>query len=354
MLVSLLAMRSTERQKSIGGTLFSTPLGRAGLALGVFALAFVAAGIVGWGPPAENEQAIGEVSRWCERVSGGLLREPVNTLGNLAFVIAGLAMFARLSRDEIEGVPRSNRLMGNAPIALLFASASVFLGPGSMVMHGTHTRFGAWLDNVSMIAFILIPWLLNVSAMGRWSRKTFFVVYASVLSAYAAGYWFQGPDLGIGLDLFGASIAIWVVSEVLYRWWSPWLRIASGLVGFGVAFVFGVTPATMLASPGEYWWMVLMWLPALLAKKPPAGRRTYIPWFWVGIGSFLVAYAVWLTGTADHTWCRPDSLYQAHAVWHILGALATWGFFLYFRTERVVIADGPSLSRETADHRSRR
>lgn len=353
-LCSLLVMASTEQQQSTREPTFGTPLRRAGLALGVFAVGFVGAGIVGWGPPAANEQAIGEISRWCERVSGGLLREPINTLGNLAFVIAGLAMFVRLSRDEIDAVPRVNRLIGNAPIALLFASASVFLGPGSMVMHGTHTRFGAWIDNVSMIAFILIPWLLNVSAMGRWSRKTFFVVYASVLGAYAAGYWFQGPDLGIGLDLFGASIGIWAVSEVLYRWWSPSLRVVSGFVGFGVAAVFGVTPAAMIASPGEYWWMALMWLPAVVATHPPNARRRYVPWFWVGVGSFLIAYAIWLTGTADHPWCDPDSLYQAHAVWHILGALATWGFFRYFRTERSMDVNGPPVNLERADHQSRR
>lgn len=312
-----------------------TPLRYAGFAIAAFAVAFVAAGIGGWGPAAANEQAIGEISRWCERVSGGLLREPVNALGNLAFVVAGLAMFRRIAADELDELPRTNRMIGRTPVALLYASASLFLGPGSMVMHGTHTRFGAWLDNVSMVAFILIPWLLNVSAMGRWKAQRLFGVYGTLLVAYAAGYWFRGPDLGIGLDLFGASIGIWVVSEVLYRWWSPATRVASGLVGFVVAAIFGITPAAMLAAPGDYWWMALMWIPALLATSPPPARRTYVPWFWVATGSFLVAYAIWLTGTADHPWCAPDSLYQAHAVWHILGAVATWGFFNYFRTERI-------------------
>ena len=37
-------------------------------------------GYNGWGPAAENEQAIGQISRWCERVSGGFFREPANTL----------------------------------------------------------------------------------------------------------------------------------------------------------------------------------------------------------------------------------------------------------------------------------
>ncbi len=311
-----------------------TPLRIATGAVVAFAAVFSLAGIGGWGTPAANEQAIGEVSRWCERVSGGLLREPVNTLGNVGFVVAGLAMFAVLARDTVTGAVRRNRFIGNTPVALLYAAAVVFLGPGSMVMHGSHTFFGAWIDNVSMVAFILIPWLVNIAALGRWQDRTLFTAYGATLAAYAAGYWFFGSDLGIGLDLFGASIGIWVVSEVLYRWWSPSMRWASGLIGFVVAAVFGITPADMLAAPGEYWWMAAMWLPGLAARHPAEGRRRYTPWFWAGLGSFLVAYAIWLTGTDDHAWCSPDSLIQAHAIWHLLTALATVCFFIFFRTER--------------------
>lgn len=304
------------------------------VAVAVFGVGYVLAGADGWGPPAANESAIGEVSRWCERVAGGLLREPVNTLGNLGFVAAGLAMFAVLGRDEERARPRVNRFVGHQPIALLYAGATVFLGPGSMVMHGTHTRFGAWLDNVSMIAFILIPWLTNLAMLGRWRSRTLFATYGVVLAAYAAGYWFVGPDLGIGLDLFGASIAIWVVSEVLVRWWSPAARWWSGLAGFVVAVVFGITPGDILADLGSYWWVVGFWLPGLLATHPPNVTRRAWPWFWVGVASFVGAYAIWLTGTADHARCRPDSLVQPHAIWHLLGALATWAFFQYLRTGR--------------------
>lgn len=316
-----------------------TPVRRALVALGAFAVAFTVWGIIGWGPSAENEQAVGEVSRWCERVDGGFLREPVNTLGNLAFVVAGMAMFVTLGRDAAAGRPALNPFIGNRPVALLYASAAVFLGPGSMVMHGTHTFFGAWIDNVSMVAYILIPWLVNLVALARWSRRTFFRAYGGILGAYAAGYWFFGSDLGIGLDLFGLSIGIWIISEVLYRWWSPLLRPLSGLIGFAVAFVFGITPAQMLADPSEYWWVVLFWIPSLVARGPASARRTYTPWFWIGIASFLTAYAIWLTGTAEHEWCSPDSLVQAHAIWHILSALATWSFFVFLRTERPLAAE---------------
>ncbi len=310
------------------------PLRLAALAFVAFALAFVAVGMSGWGVPAANEQAIGEVSRWCERVSGGVLREPVNTLGNLGFVIAGLAMFFVLGRDIIRGRSRHNRFIGRQPVALLYASAALFLGPGSMAMHGSHTRAGAWLDNVSMVAFILIPWLYNLALLGRWSDRAFFTAYGTLLSGYAAGYWFVGPDLGIGLDLFELSIPLWVISEVLYRFEGRWVRAASGLAGFAVGALFGVTPAVMAADPGAYWWVVLFWVPALVARHRSDGRRRYTPWYWLGFVSFLAAYAIWLTGTDTHPWCSPDSLVQAHAIWHLLSALATWCFFLFLRSER--------------------
>ncbi|MFQ5553764.1 MAG: ceramidase domain-containing protein, partial [Acidimicrobiia bacterium] len=333
-----------------------TPLRVVAGGLVAFAALFVAAGAAGWWAAADNEQAIGEISRWCERVASGLLREPVNTLGNLGFVFAGTAMFATLARDVANERPRLNRFIGNAPTALLYASAAVFLGPGSMVMHGSHTFFGAWIDNVSMVTFILIPWLVNLSALGRWREGLMFRVYAGVVVGYAIAFWVFGSDLGIGLDLFGVSIGIWVISEVLYRWWSPLMRPLSGLVGFPVAAAFGITPAEMLAHPGDYWWVVFFWLPAILARHAPDGRRSYAPWFWIGIGSFVVAYAIWLTGTADHAWCRPDSLIQAHAIWHLLSALATWSFFVFLRTERPLdvgtpqsVADAPREGSLTRD-----
>ncbi len=309
-------------------------------ALAGFTILYVTIGLIGWGPPAANESPIGEISRWCERVRAGLLREPVNTLGNLGFIAAGLAMFRVLARDTPSGAPVGNRFFGHQPVALLYAAAAVFLGPGSMVMHGTHTFFGAWIDNVSMVAYILIPWLFNLSILGRWRQSTLFRTYGALLGLYAFGYWFFGNDLGIGLDLFGVSIGLWIISEVLYRFWSPAARLWSGLVGFVVAAVFGIMPGEIFADLGEYWWVALFWVPGVIATGPAPGRRRYTPWFWAGCASFIVAYAIWLTGTDEHEWCRPDSLIQAHAIWHLLSAVATWCFFEFLRTER------PRLSSE--------
>ena len=293
------------------------------------------AGFLGFGPRAANESAIGEASRWCEMVRPGFLREPVNTLGNLGFVALGLLMLWRLRDDEVAG-SRPTAFHGHQSLALLYAGAVVFLGPGSMVMHGSHTFFGAWLDNVSMVTYILIPWTTNVARMAGWSRQLHFRVYGTLLAGYAAAYWFFGSDLGIGLDLFGLSIGLWVVSEVLYRWWSPYARLWSGLVGFAVAAIFGVTPSEIVSNFGDYWWVILFWAPGVLASSPPAGRRSYMPWFWLGIVAFVGAYAIWLTGTDTSPSCRPEALLQPHAIWHLLTAAATWCFFVFLRTERPI------------------
>ena len=141
-----------------------------GLAVSVlFFVGYIALGWNGWGPVASVEQAVGEVSRWCERVQPGLFYEPVNALSNLGFMVAGFWMLWLLGRDVLAG--RTGLMVGHSPVALLYAGAVIWLGPGSLLMHGTHTSWGGWADNLSMVMYILIPWLINVSAMGRWGGR---------------------------------------------------------------------------------------------------------------------------------------------------------------------------------------
>ena len=47
----------------------------------------------------EAGETIGAISGWCERVSGGIFREPSNTLSNIGFMLAGLLMLKVLSED---------------------------------------------------------------------------------------------------------------------------------------------------------------------------------------------------------------------------------------------------------------
>jgi len=279
----------------------------------------------------EAAYLIGEASRWCERVSGGLFREPLNTLSNLGFMIAGLYMFWVICSDKQDS---TNPFIGITPISVLYASVVIYLGPGSMLMHGTNTEWGGWADNLSMIMFIILPWLYNIYSMSSWTSKQLLSIYISIVIIYSIWRWFTDWGLGINFNLFGVSIGLWAISETLYRFWSPSFRFLSGFVGFIVLLLFGTMPNEVFNNFSEYWWVILFWLPGLLASKQPVNKRTY-KWYFLGMIAYFSAFAIWLTGVPDHNLCKPDSIIQAHSIWHLLSALATYFFFLHFRDEKI-------------------
>ena len=279
----------------------------------------------------EGASLIGEASRWCERVSDGLFREPLNTLSNLGFMIVGLYMFWVICNDRQNS---TNPFIGITTISLLYASVVIYLGPGSMLMHGTNTEWGGWADNLSMIMFIILPWLYNIYSMSNWTSKQLLSIYVSIVIIYSIWRWFTDWGLGINFNLFGVSIGLWAISETLYRFWTPSFRLLSGFVGFIVLMLFGTMPNEVFNNFSEYWWVILFWLPGLLATKKPLNTRTY-KWYFLGMIAYFSAFAIWLTGVPDNELCEPDSIFQAHSIWHLLSALATYFFFLHFRDEKV-------------------
>ena len=280
----------------------------------------------------DNIHLLGEASRWCERLSDGLFREPVNTLSNMGFMVVGLYIFWVLCNDKKNS---TNPFIGINKISILYASVVIYLGPGSMLMHGTNTEWGEWADNLSMIMYIILPWLFNIYSMSKWSINQFLNTYISIVVIYSIWRWFTDFELGINFNLFGVSIGLWVISEVLYRYWSPVFRLLSGFVGFLVLMIFGTMPNEVFENFNEYWWVILFWLPAVLSNKRPKHSRTY-KWFILGMISYLSAFAIWLTGVPDHESCSPDSIVQAHGIWHLLTALATYFFFLHYRAVKTV------------------
>ena len=48
----------------------------------------------------EPNLSVGDISRWCERVSPSIFREPINAFSNVGFMIAGLIMFWILSKED--------------------------------------------------------------------------------------------------------------------------------------------------------------------------------------------------------------------------------------------------------------
>ena len=277
----------------------------------------------------EEGYVIGEVSRWCERISDSYFRERANALSNLGFILTGLFMFWIISGETLK---LHSRFHGPTPTAILYASAAVFLGPGSLLMHGTHTEWGQWADWFSRMMFISIPWLVNLFTIRDWSEPSFVKIYCFIVGIYAILSWFLGTGLGINFNFWFLSIALWIITETLQSFYSHVLRIFSGLIGFAVMALFGYFPHEVLGNFTEYWWVILFWLPALFINQKSSIQKSYFPWFWLGVFFYITAFAIWLQGYPGKAWCNPDSIFQPHAIWHILSACATLSFFFFFRT----------------------
>jgi hypothetical protein len=280
----------------------------------------------------EPNLSVGDISRWCERVSPSIFREPINAFSNVGFMITGLIMFWILSNED----KKTNDFTGLTNISILYASVVIFLGPGSFLMHGTHSYWGQWIDNVSMVTYIIVPWLYNLKELGNWSFKRFITTYTLIVFIFSLLSWFFGTNMGINLDLFGVSIALWIISEFLYKFWGKINKWYSGFIGFLVASIFGIFPTDIFSDLVNYWWIVLFWLPALLANTAPTKTRTYNPWFFLGMISYIVAFIIWLQGYPDTKFCNPDSFIQPHGIWHLITAFATWCFFKFYRTEKII------------------
>ena len=297
-----------------------------------FFIIYILFGLDGWSDRASNENAIGEVSRWCERVSDGLLREPSNTLGNLGFVIVGLYMFYKLSQDATSD--NGITMFGSPSIAVIYAGASTFLGPGSMAMHGTNTEFGAWLDNLSMIMYIVILWIYNLKKLIGFSTRLYLVLYFLLVTVYAFDSWFLNGGFGVGISLFELSIGLWIATEIVVKFPNIYGRISSGISVLVIQQLFGSPVIESFQNFQNNWEMLLYFAPALIPNLNKPSEIKYSPWFFLGFLSFFGALLIWETGVPDHPWCNPDSWLQAHMIWHLLCSAATFSFFNLYRTEK--------------------
>jgi hypothetical protein len=150
---------------------------------------------------------------------------------------------------------------------------------------------------------------------------------ATALAYVAVGAWVVGRGLRAGPDgrpgpdrrsvAFGLAVAAAGVGSADYHGLgSP---AARPLHDGGLYLVVGFVAATEATR---------------LARRPPPGARrpAWTPARRTAYRAALVAAAAgaacWWAGRTASPWCRPDSLLQTHAAWHLLGAaaVAAWAY----------------------------
>lgn len=201
----------------------------------------------------------------CEALVGGALAwQPANTVSSVAFVLAGIW----LARQAAGGSTAQRRF------GLVVGSALVAVGVGSVVFHGPGTAAARWVHDVGIAALLLVV-LANGVAELRGDER------AMVLAP-------------IGLAVVAAALVFAPTASV---------SLSAALAGLVVA------------------------TEVLVAVRGRAPGRTASTAYRLAVGLLAAGAVVNVLSRTDGAWCRPESLWQGHAVWHLAAAVAVaaWG-----------------------------
>jgi hypothetical protein len=228
--------------------------------------------------------------------------QPANSLSNLGFVVAGLAVAWRATRPRLLGdvLPQLRGL----PTA--YAVVTVLLGPASAAMHATGSALGGHLDLLSMYLIASFAAAYALMRLVGQGSVFFFQVFLMMVAA---------------CELVGT-----IEAEV------PVVHIAGNLA-------FGVLLVTAIAVE------VVLW-------RRAGETRTDLRWGAGAVGALALAFTIW--NIAQGPWCDPTSWLQGHAAWHLLCAVAAYLLFRLYCSERVTeplrpVAVGSRASTPPAD-----
>lgn len=213
---------------------------------------------------------------FCEAADNhGTVKQIVNTWSSLAFVFTG---FIVLGVTMLSPKINNDRLINL--YAYMIGLAAILTGSGSAFYHASLTFTGQLFDILGMY---LLATLMLVYA---WERIYQWRVHQTIL---------------------------------VYLFLNIFLTVIQIIIPDTRRYVFAII--LVLALIFEYVFQLVK-RPKILAGK--------LNW---GVGLFAFAYIIWILDNTKIA-CAPASLFQGHALWHILGAIAVGFLFQYYSSEK--------------------
>jgi hypothetical protein len=229
-------------------------------------------------------------TEFCEAMRSGPVKQPINTWSNLGFVLVAvmIAAQAKLDLAREASTKSGNPLVSSTSFTTTYSLTAVLIGAGSGALHASTTEWGARVDVYAM--FVWAAWVASYSAMrliGSRGVMAFLCCFAPLVTL----------------------LAIKVFAPI---------RFAS----FSNSDLFG-----MLVASG----IVLELIACYVRRKSFTTDLGYLGW---AVACFLAGYLVWFQSRTGRSLCCPTSLWQGHALWHILCACSVGFVYLYGRSEQ--------------------
>jgi len=211
-------------------------------------------------------------SRFCEEALCSWIREPANTWSNVGFLVTGVVILRLASRG------RSPHLRGLGWISIATALGSAFY-------HASGTVLGRFADYAGMYLGASFMLAVNVA---RWTYGQRPLLVRSV-------FW-------IG---FAGAMSLMIASE----------KTATAVYVAETTFCCVVLELALYVTQGK------------------ATRYRFLLWYWVVFG---VAYGIWCLDV-HVALCDPrNHVFNGHAAWHLLDAVALFVLYLYYEQFRAL------------------
>ena len=283
--------------------------------------------------------------------------EPENTISNVGYLIAGIAVIARSLRAGFGSGRLPALAVGISFVLLALCSgyyhatlndiskagkgevctepspefsqildiACVYLTMLSMLCFGIDKVLRKTLD-VSLLSVLMIAISLVVALAGFWLVPGLISAAAPPSAGDGPNRWFMtGVAIWFVCGLWAAVFAsmirgnaaawiVWVLCGVMFVFNTGFGTAMKVMFHFDSAFVFVVMVGPMLA-------LLAM---NMIIPNGPGGAAWRISFVELGLtlSVFAIGIAVRLGDGNGHPLCKADGWFQAHAIWHLMSALA--------------------------------
>ena len=304
----------------------------------ILTVLYILVGLSSWA-----EGPVESATNFCENISDGLIKEPVNAFSNFTYIIVGLVVMWNMPSSQEKA---ANPMLDGGLYPTLFAVGSIYIGIGSFAMHGTNTNWGTSMDWTGMLFFISFPVYYNLSRQFQWSDKLFMSVFFTMFILTAILDTYASNNNHVLIENFSGSnklrlnhitrdymwslyIGTWIIQEAKnitqnrLVWMVALPLIACVTLSVGVPFMQILILCVMFVGIA----MLLHFQPGQTLVRNPN------PHLWFGVGFYVLGNIVWRFGRDGEAACNPDTLIQFHALWHLFTGLSVYFFYRYFTTE---------------------
>jgi len=194
------------------------------------------------------------------------------------------------------------------------------------------------INAISSLAFAVIGlaamwWATRVQGNERVVRVVFGVLMVLTGAGSVMFHGPQGPGSQFGHDVT-FLVTVWFVAVVNVAVTLRWKRAFS----WALIIVGGlVISLALVLSPGLTNVLMVVTVILLVISDVTLHRkgRVRTRWYVASLVAIIAAVVMFLLGRTGAPLCDPDSLFQGHGVWHLLGAVALGAYFVATSDSRI-------------------